>query len=147
MKLTIQNKNLSDVAEFLLNEVSASGKKNIDRMRVFNALDEKNQKIAEEEREILKEYAEIDDEGGFIRDDNDRIKFKDIKGFKKAQDELLEEQFVIDDANMQSALKTTKKLAENHDKKLTGESAQAHFILATAFEDCEEDNNNEEDDS
>lgn len=145
MKLTIQNKNLSDVAEFLLNEVSASGKKNIDRMRVFNAIDEKNQEIAKEEQEMLKEYAEVDEEGGFIRDDNDRIKFKDIKGFKKAQDELLEEQFVIDDANMQSALKTTKKLAENPDKKLTGKSAQAHFILDTAFEDCDEDNNNEED--
>lgn len=147
MKLKIKNENLKSVADFLLNEVPASGKKNINRMRVYNALNEKNEKIGEEEVHLLKEYAKTDDEGGFIRKDNGNIDFNDIEGFKEQQSALLEEYFIIDDVNMQSALKSTQKLVDNHDKKLQGESAQAHFILVTAFEDTEDKEENDTEDT
>lgn len=139
--IKLQHKHLKDIADFLLNTITAKGKKNVHRMRIVKVIDEKSKEVGEEEINLLKEFTHLDDDDNIKRKENGGFDFKDIKGFDKAHKELFDEQFIIDDKNLESALKTVEKLVNDFDKELSGKQAEAHFILIEAFED----NNTEED--
>jgi len=139
--MKLQNKHLKDTADFLLNTISAKGKKNIHRMRIVKTLQERNKEVGEEEVTLLKEYAKLDDEGELKRNSQGGFDIEDTKGFNEAHKALFDEYYVIDDKNLESALKTVEKLVNDYDKELSGKQAEAHFILVEAFEE----NNTEED--
>lgn len=146
--ITLQNKDLKNVADFLQNTVSAKGKKNVHRMRVVKMLNEKDKEVREDEVTLLKDYAKLDREGEIVFLDNGQPIIKEKKEFNRAHKDLFEEEFVLSDKNLESALKTVEKLVNEFDKELSGQQAEAHFILAEAFEnDVEEDNKEEENDS
>ncbi|MED4080094.1 hypothetical protein P4637_08845 [Halalkalibacterium halodurans] len=131
--IKIQNKELKDVSEFL-RKLSLKGKKSVHRMRIVKVLEEQNKKLGEEEVELLKEYVETDEKGEFIYE-NEKLKFKnDAREFKKQQDELFNEYFVLDDTNLESALKTLEEIVNDYNKELSEKDAEAHFILVEAFE-------------
>ncbi|WP_419893297.1 hypothetical protein [Oceanobacillus kimchii] len=132
--IKIQNKNLKDVADFLQNTISVKGKDNLHRMRIVKALNEKYENVAEEEVTLLKEYAVTNGEGELIKNEADGFEIKDPKGFNEQHKELLEEYFILEDKNLESALKTVGKLVNDFDKELSGKDAEMHFILAEAFE-------------
>lgn len=138
MNFKIQHKHLSNVADFLQNQVSAKGKKNIHRMRIVNAIATKNKLVGEEELALLKEYGKTDDDNELVLNEQGGIQMEDAKEFKKQQEALYDEYFVVDDKNLESALKTVEKLVNEYDKELSGKSAEAHFILCEAFENEEE---------
>ena len=133
--IKLQNKYLKNVADFLQNTVSAKGKKNIHRMRIVKALQERNKEVGEEEVTLLKEYAQLDDKGELKRNDAGGFSIEDTKGFGEQHKALYDEYFVIDDKNLESALKTVEKLVNDYDKELSGKQAEAHFILVEAFEE------------
>jgi len=137
--IKIQNKYLNDVADFLLNSVGAKGKKSIHKMRIVKALQERYKEVSEEELELLKEYAGEDEEGNIKRNETGNFDIKDTKGFNEAHKALFDESFVIDDANLESALNTVEKLIKDYDKELSGKQAEAHFILYEAFEENKEE--------
>lgn len=131
--IKIQNKELKDVSEFL-RKLSLKGKKSVHRMRVVKVLDEQNKKLGEEEVELLKEYVETDEKGEFVTE-NGNLKFKgSAKEFKKQQEELYNEDFVINDKNLESALNTVKEVVTEYNKELSEKDAEAHFVLVEAFE-------------
>lgn len=138
--IKLQNKYLKNTADFLLNTVSAKGKKNVHRMRIVKAMENKNKEVIEEELTLLKEYAKLDDNGEPKRNEYGSFDIEDTKGFNKEHKDLYDEYFVIDDKNLESALKTVEKLVNDFDKELSGKQAEAHFILVEAFEE----NNSEE---
>ncbi len=135
--ITLQNKDLNKVADFLKNTVSAKGKKNIHRMRIVKALTEKDKEVREDEVTLLKDYAKLDDDGEIIFLDNGQPILKEKKAFNEAHKALYEEEFVLSDKNLESALKTVEKLVNDFDKELSGQQAEAHFILVEAFEIAE----------
>lgn len=137
--IKIQNKHLNNVSDFLLNTVSAKGKKNVHRMRIVKTLQEKHKEVSEEELTLLKEYAGEDEEGNIKRNQHGNFDIKDVKGFNEAHKELFDEYFVIDDKNLESALNTVEKLVNDFDKELSGKDAEAHFILIEAFEEQPEE--------
>ena len=139
--IKLQNKYLKNVADFLQNTLSAKGKKNVHRMRIVKALENKYKEVGEEEVTLLKEYAQLDDQGELKRNDAGGFDIEDTKGFNESHKALYDEYFMIDDKNLESALKTVEKLVNDYDKELSGKSAEAHFILVEAFEE----NNTEED--
>ncbi len=139
MTLKLKNKDLRNVADFLQNTVSVKGKKNVHRMRVVKAIAEKDKEVREEEVSLLKDYAKLDDQGEIIFLDNGQPIIKEKKEFNEAHKALFEEYFVLDDKNLESALKTTEKLVNDFDKELSGHQAEAHFILVEAFEIAEEE--------
>ncbi|RHW33512.1 DUF1617 family protein [Oceanobacillus profundus] len=142
--IKLQNKYLKNVADFLQNTVSAKGKKNVHRMRIVKALTDKNKEVGDEELALLKEYAKTDSEGELVVNEAGGFDFKDRKTrkeFNEQQKDLYDEDFVIDDKNLESALKTVEKLVNDYDKELSGKHAEAHFILVEAFDE----NNTEED--
>jgi hypothetical protein len=135
--IKIQNKELKNVSDFL-KKLSLKGKKSVHRMRIVKVLEEQNKKLGEEEVELLKEYVETDEKGEFIYE-NEKFKFKnDAREFKKQQDELFNEYFVLDDTNLESALNTVKEVVTDYNKELSEKDAEAHFILVEAFEKGEE---------
>lgn len=143
MELKIQHKHLKDVADFLQNQVGAKGEKNIHRMRIVKAIDKKLKEVGEEELTLLKEYSKTDDKNELVLNNHGDIQLEDAKGFKKQQETLYDEYFVINDENLQSALKTVGKLVNEYDKELSGRAAEAHFILVEVFETQEEEGDEE----
>ncbi|CEI81314.1 hypothetical protein BN997_01132 [Oceanobacillus oncorhynchi] len=144
MTIKLQNKDLRNVADFLKNTLSVKGKKNVHRMRVVKAIADKDKEVREEEVTLLKDYAKLDDEEEIIFLDNGQPIIKEKKEFNEAHKDLFEEEFVLDDKNLESSLKTVEKLVNDFDKELSGQQAEAHFILAEAFENAEEEETKEE---
>lgn len=107
-------------------------------MRVVNVLAEKSKIVGEEELALLKEYGKTDEKDELVLNEQGGIRMEDAKEFKKQQEALYDELFVVDDKNLESALKTVEKLVNEYDKELSGKSAEAHFILCEAFENEEE---------
>lgn len=145
--IKIQNKHLRNTAEFLYNTVTAKGKKNVHRMRIVKALEKRNKEVSEERLTLIEEYCGFDDNGEPKRKENGDLDIEDLKGFNKDFDALYDEYFVIDDKNLESALKTVEKLVNNFDKELSGNDAEAHFVLVEAFEEANkgtEENKKEE---
>ena len=145
--IKLQNKDLKNVADFLQNTVTAKGKKNVHRMRIVKAIAEKDKEVREDEVTLLKDYAKLDDDGEIVFLDNGQPIIKEKKEFNKAHKELFEEEFVLDDKNLESALKTVEKLVNDFDKELSGQQAEAHFVLAEAFDNTAEESKEEENDS
>ncbi|MGN7183685.1 hypothetical protein [Cytobacillus kochii] len=138
MELKLQNKHLNNVVDFLQNQVSAKGKKNLHRMRIVNAIVEKSKRVSEEELSLLREYGKTDDNDEFVLNKQGGIQMEDAKEFKKQHEALYDEYFVVNDKNLELALKTVEKLVTDYDKELSGKSAEAHFILCEAFENQKE---------
>lgn len=135
--IKLQYKHLKDVAEFMQEDLSSKGKKSRHRMRIVNAIAEQNKKVADEEIALLKEYAKTDDDGEIIQTDKG-FDIGDVKGFKRQQEELYNEYFIIDDANLETALKTVEKLVFDYDKELNGHKAFVHDYICQQFEEQEE---------
>ena len=134
MELKIKNKHLKDVADFLYNKIALNGKKSIDRMRVVQNLNDRNDKYAEEEMEILKQYAELNEEGEPKPFEGNTFKVNDVKEFQKQQKILQEEEYILNDANLNSALTTLKDAVLNYDDELDGRDAFAHYYLYEQFD-------------
>lgn len=137
--IKIQNKHLRNVTEFLYNTVTAKGKKNVHRMRIVKALEKRNKEVSEERLTLIEEYCGIDENGEPKRKENGDLDIDDVKGFNREYDALYDEYFIIDDKNLEPALKTVEKLVNNFDKELSGNDAEAHFVLIEAFEEAKEE--------
>src|SRR5699024_30844 len=136
MKIKLQNKNLKMIYDFLMS-LTVKGSRNIHRTRIALAVKEQHEKVSKEEMDLIKDYAELDDDEEFIRGHNGNIKFKDINKFKEEQEKLLDETFVIEGENLQSALNSVNKLITDYNKALEGDHALAHFYLSEAFSNAE----------
>lgn len=148
MTIKLQYGDIRIVTNFLVDKLNPKKEKSIHRMRVVKALEEKSKQLSEELNELVKEFAKLDDDGEVVYLDDGQPAIKDKRGFNKAQNKLLEEEFVLDDANLKSALNTVKKLVNDYGKELKGDDAVAHFTLIEAFENADaaesEENNSEE---
>ncbi len=131
--IKIQHKYLKDVGEFLLG-ISLKGKESRHRMRIVNVLNEQNQNVAEEEINLLKEYAKLDEDGELIRNADGSFDILDIKEFKKQQDDLYNEQFVINDTNLDESLQTVGKLVIDYDEELNNKDAFIHDYICQQYE-------------
>ncbi|MGP4038325.1 hypothetical protein ACTWP4_00235 [Gracilibacillus sp. D59] len=139
--IKLKNKDLRIVSDFLLNSISAKGKKNIHRMRIVEAINEQRKKYAQEEELLLKDYCKLDEQGELKRNNQGTFDVVDKGKMKELADQreyLQNEVLIIDDKNLITAFKTVEKLVNEYDKELVGEQALAHFILSEAFENKEE---------
>lgn len=133
--LKIQNEYLNDVAIFIRDSLVAKGKRNIDRMRVVKALQARADEVAQEEYELLKEYAILED-GEPKMDKDGNFDLSDIKGFREQQKELFRDYYIIDDKNLEKPLEYIGKLLLNYDGEVAGISAEMHYLLVEAFDEA-----------
>lgn len=132
--MDIKNKDLSIVIGFLKEEIKATKVDNIHRMRIVKALEYQQEKLFSEETQLVKEFAVLDDNGNIKQDDNGSFFVTNRVEFESQQKRLLNEDFRIEDNNLSDALKTIKRLVNDFEDELSGESAEAHFILSEAIE-------------
>ncbi|GAF63638.1 hypothetical protein BTS2_0529 [Bacillus sp. TS-2] len=136
--ITLQNKDLKRASEFLL-KITLKGKKQIHRMRVVKVLQEQHKIFADEELELLKSFAELDEQGELVPAEGGGFKLAgDKKEFKKQQKELMNEDFIIEGKNLESALKTVEEVIMDYNKELSESDAEAHFLWVEAFEIAKE---------
>lgn len=132
--MDIKNKDLSIVIGFLKEEIKATKVDNIHRMRIVKALESQQEKLISEETQLVKEFAVLDDNGNIKQDVNGSFYVTNRAEFESQQKQLLNEVFRIEDNNLSDALKTIKRLVNDFEDQLSGESAEAHFILSEAIE-------------
>ena len=132
--MDIKNKDLSIVIGFLKEEIKATKVDNIHRMRIVKALEYQQEKLFSEETQLVKEFAVLDDNGNIKQDDNGSFFVTNRAEFEAQQKQLLNEVFGIEDNNLSEALKTIKRLVNDFEDELSGESAEAHYILSEAME-------------
>jgi len=144
LQLKVKKQYLKDVADFLYNNLELKGKKSVDRMRIVKALNNQNEEFANEEMELLKQYATLDDEGNPVQFEDGTFGVKDVSNFKEQQKKLYEEEYILNDVNLDTALKTIKDAVINHDGELKGKDAFTHYYLYEQFNRDEENNAEDE---
>ncbi|MCM2983846.1 hypothetical protein M3599_23410 [Niallia circulans] len=141
MKISIKVSYLPSVTEFLYN-LTLKGKQSRHRSRLVKAMQEKWKEVVEEEQELLKEYAGVDEEGNPKKKDG-QYDIKDVKGFKEQQKELFDEEFILEGGDATGYLKTVKEIVFDYDEEVSGKDAEAYDYLCEVFEESENENKEE----
>lgn len=143
MKIAIKVSYLPTATEFLYN-LSLKGKQSRHRSRFVKAIQEKWKQVAEEEQDLLKEFAGVDENGEPKKKEDGSFDIKDVKGFKEQQKELFDELFVIEGGDATGYLKTVKEILFNYDEEVSGKTAEVYDYLCEVFEKSENENKEEE---
>jgi Protein of unknown function (DUF1617) len=136
MQVKIENAKLGQAIDLLFN-MPLKGKKSRHRSKLVRMLQDKLKEVGEQELDLIKEFAGEDEEGNPKRDEKDNFTIDDTKEFRKQQDELFEEEYVIDGGDAQGMLKTVKEVLLNYDDELSGQKAVIYDYLCDAFEQDE----------
>ncbi|GER73444.1 DUF1617 family protein [Weizmannia acidilactici] len=134
MQVKIENQKLAQSINLLYN-LSLKGKQSRHRTKFINALREKYQEFAQDERELLKEHCNLDENGEPKTIENGtKWDVKDLDAFTTAKNELFEEERVFDGGDAQEMLKTVKEVLLNCDKEFAGAEAEIYDYLCDQFE-------------
>lgn len=134
MKINIKNEHVGETINFLF-DLPLKGKQSRHRTRFINLLTEKHKQIVEEELQLIKEFAGVDENGEPKRNEHGNFDVKDVKEFKKQQEELLSEEYVVEGGDYHGMLKTVKEIVLNYDEEVSGKKAVIYDYLCEAFED------------
>lgn len=135
--MKIKNKDLNSVITFLKDVIKASKMDSVHRMRVVKKLEAQVERLISEEAELVKEFVVLDEDGKMKQNEGGGFYVNDKDEFENQHQQLMEEEFSIEHTNLGDALRTIKGLVENYEDELSGESAEAHYILVEALEDVE----------
>ena len=135
--MKIKNKDLNSVITFLKDVIKASKMDNVHRMRVVKKLEAQAERLLSEETELVKGFIVLDESGKMKQNEGGGFYVSDKDEFENQHQQLMEEEFSVENTNLGDALITVKRLVENYEDELSGESAEAHYILVEALEDVE----------
>ena len=138
MKISIGVSYLPAATEFLYN-LTLKGKQSRHRSRFVKAMQEKWKQVADEEQELLKEFAGVGEDGKPNKDENGNFTVKDTKGFKDQQKELFDELFILEGGEATGYLKTVKEILFDYDEEVSGKNAEIYDFLYEIFENTEEE--------
>ncbi|MBP1950304.1 DUF1617 family protein [Virgibacillus litoralis] len=139
MKIKIENGKLGQ-AMSLFFDLSLKGKQSRHRTRFIKLLNDRLKEVAEQEKELLKEHCNLDDEGEPKKIKNDtEWDVIDKDAFKKDMKELHEEELIIEGGDAQGMLKTVKTVVLDCDKEFSGQEAYTYDYLCEQFEIDEEE--------
>jgi hypothetical protein len=98
-------------------------------------MQEKWKEVVEEEQELLKEFAGVNEEGNPKKKEDENF---DVKSFKEQQKELLDELFVIEGGDATGYLRTVKEILFDYDEEVIGKTAEVNDYLCEVFENSDE---------
>lgn len=133
MQVKIKYDKLGQAIDLLFN-MPLKGKKSRHRTALVNLLQKRLKEVAEQELDLIKEFAGEDEEGNPKRNDEGHFAIEEPKEFQKQQDELFDEEYVIDGGDAQGMLKTVKEVLFIYDEELSGQKAVIYGYLCDAFE-------------
>ena len=134
MQVKIENQKLAQSINLLYN-LSLKGKQSRHRSKFIKTLQERLQEFVRDEKELLKEHCNLDENGNPKTIENGtKWDVKDLDAFVKEKKELYEEERVFDGGDAQEMLKTVKEVLLNCDKEFTGAEAEIYDYLCDQFE-------------
>ena len=139
MQIKIENKELPKVLGFL-ERLTAKGKYSLARSRMVNLLKKKYQEYLDEQKQIVENFADKDENGEPITKEDGTFQLSKIAN-KEANKELAslsEELAIIEYGEYSSRLKDLEEFLNGYEEDLTGDDAQGFFDLVDAFENKEE---------
>jgi hypothetical protein len=126
MAITMHNVEVESFGNFLL-ELSLKGKESRMRTRFIKVLQERMELVKAEHQELIKQYANFNDDGEpeVIEKDGQQVyDIKDISAFNKDYNELMMEKFIIDEtASNKDMVEAVKNAVLNCDKVFSGQEA------------------------
>lgn len=143
LEVKIKNNMLNETIDFFFG-MSLKGKESRMRTRFIKLISSEVERVAEEEREILKEYCVLNDDGELEQNEDGTAIIKKGKEEVLMDErlELLNEEFIIDDSNSQNMLMTVRKILDECDMDLSERKAVLYDYLCEQFkvdEDLEEE--------
>lgn len=134
MQVKIENQKIAQTINLLYN-LSLKGKQSRHRSKFISALRGKYQEFVEDEKELLKEHCNLDENGEpKTLENGTKWDVKDLDAFAAARRELYEEERVFDGGDFQEILKTVKEVLLNCQKEFTGAEAEIYDYLCDQFE-------------
>lgn len=135
MQVKIENQKIAQTINLLYN-LSLKGKQSRHRSKFINALREKLEEFAADEKELLKEHCFLNENGEPKTIENgSKWDVKDTDAFIIARTELYEEERVFDGGDAQEMLKTIKEVLLNCQKEFAGAEAEIYAYLCDKFEE------------
>lgn len=139
MRISITNKNLSCVGDFL-NSLNLKGQLSLSRSRLLNLIEKKQKEFNEDRKLIVENCAEKNEKGEPIENEDGTLKLSS-EGNKQAGEEiteLLEEEAVIEYGEYTSKIAKLEDFLKEYNDEVSGSQAQGFFALTTAFETKED---------
>lgn len=139
MKFEIKNSMISPAIK-LLYDLKLKGKQSRHRTKFIKLLQGKMKELHAQELDLIKEYTGDDGDGGPKKreDGSFAIRPEDEIAFRKEQDELFDEPFVIDGGDNYLTLETVKDIVLEYDEEVSGSTAVAYDYLCEAFENMKD---------
>lgn len=139
MQVKIENQKLVPSINILYG-LSLKGKQSRHRSKFIKLLNERVNEIQEQEKELLKEHCNLDENGEpKTIEDGAKWDVKDLDAFAKDKKELYEEEMVLEGGDAQGMLLTVKKVLLDCEKEWTGQEAEIYDYLCDQFEEGEEE--------
>lgn len=136
MEVRIKNRLITPIVKFLY-ELKLKGKQSRHRSRFIKKLEDKLQDIQVEEHEIRKQHCNLDENGEpkttKMPDGQDIWDIADLQGFVRDRNEMMDEEYVIDDTDSQIMLETLKLILDEFDDEISGDDADVYDYLCEQF--------------
>ena len=149
MEVKIKNRVIEETINFFYDLKLKTGKESRHRTRFIKKLNEHLNDIQVQKQDLLKRHCYLDENGEpkiIEEDGQQKYHIKNMKEFENDWNELMNEEFIIDDANSQLMLKTIRKILDEYDGEmngaLSGKTAVLYDYLCEVFkvdEEIEED--------
>ena len=139
MIVRIENRYLKPSIDLLFN-LSLRGKQSRHRTRFIKLLNERFVQVEEERKQLAEEFAEKDEDGKpIVEDDRYKIVGDNREQFQKEFEELMSEEFVIEGENFKETLEVVRDILLNCDEYFSGEQAFVYDYLCEQFEKGDEE--------
>ncbi|WP_193063490.1 hypothetical protein [Oceanobacillus oncorhynchi] len=132
MKVEIKNLYLKPAIDFLFN-LELERKQSRHRTKFIKQMNERLKEVGEERMEIVKDNANLDEEGNPIEKDGE-YDIYDKQKFDKEIKELFDESLVIEGGDNQQMLETVSKVLKEDKSKLKGTKAAVRDYLCDQFQ-------------
>ncbi|WP_078428757.1 DUF1617 family protein [Alkalihalobacterium alkalinitrilicum] len=131
--MKLKNNDIRSLANFLAEEKLA-GKTSRMRTRFIKILEDRLKEVEEFRIELLEKYAKKDDKGKAVLNGN-QYEIEDREIFSYEYNELMEEEFIIDETESKREMIThVKRILENTEKVFSGMEAFDYDRWCEAFE-------------
>lgn len=139
MIVRIENRYLKPSIDLLFN-LSLRGKQSRHRTRFIKLLNERLVQVEEERKQLAEEFAEKDEDGKpIVEDDRYKIVGENRGQFQKEFEGLMSEDFVIEGENFQETLEVVRDILLNCDEYFSGEQAFVYDYICEQFEKGDEE--------
>lgn len=132
MKVEIENVYLKPAVDFLFN-LELERKESRHRTKFIKQMNERLKEVEQERYEIIKDHANLDEEGN-LKTKGDKYDIPSKDKFDKEINDLYTEKLVIEGGDNQQMLESISKILKEDESKLKGAKAAVRDYLSDQFQ-------------